>query len=253
MKIIEDIISTIKESTRDILVKEVRIGPFWTGVWSKYGGLASTTFIHEPAMPPPLREAGHLTGKSILELCNYANSNCLLQASVGMAAINSALEIDLSKCQNINAAEVLYEKGKNKKVVVVGHFPFVNKLRKFTKELWVVERRPQSGDIPASEAKRVIPQADIVAITGTALINGTMEELLAWCPKKSLIMVLGPTTPLSPVWFDYGVDLISGTRVTDPELVLRLVSEGVVFKQIHGRGVKLVTIQKESYSRSKQS
>jgi uncharacterized protein (DUF4213/DUF364 family) len=247
MKIIEDIISTIEKSTRDILVKEVRIGPFWTGVWSKYGGLASTTFTHEPEMPPPIREAGNLTGKSILELCDYANSDCLLQASVGMAAINSALEVDLNKCQNINAAEVLYEKGKNKKVVVVGHFPFVDKLRELTKELWVVERKPQSGDIPASEAKRVIPQADVIAITGTALINGTMGELLSWCPKKSIVMVLGATTPLSPVWFDYGVNLVSGTRVIDPELVLRFVSEGVVFKQIHGRGVKLFTIQKDNY------
>lgn len=246
MKIIEDIISTIEKSARGILVKEVRIGPFWTGVWSKYGGLASTTFTHEAEMPPPIREAGNLTGKSILELCDYANSDCLLQASVGMAAINSAIEVDLDKCQNINAAEVLYEKGENKKVVVVGHFPFVKKLRKLTKVLWVVERRPQSGDILASEAMRIIPQADIIAITGTALINGTMGELLTLCPKKSLVMVLGPTTPLSPVWFDYGVDLVSGTRVIDPELVLRFVSEGVVFKQIHGRGVKLLTIQKES-------
>ena len=247
MKIIEDIISTIEERTREILVKEVRIGPFWTGVWSKYGGLASTTLIHEPEMPPPIKEAGNLTQKSIIELCNYANSDCLLQASVGMAAINSALEVDLNRCQNINAAEILYEKGKNKKVVVVGHFPFVNKLREITKDLWVVERKPQSGDIPASEAKRVIPQADVIAITGTALINGTIGELLSLCPKKSLVMVLGPTAPLSPVWFDYGVDLISGTRVIDPRLVLRMVSEGVVFKQVHGRGVKLLTIQKGNY------
>lgn len=247
MKIVEDIISTIEESTRDVLVKEVRIGPFWTGVWSKYGGLASTTFTHKPEMPPPIREAGNLTRKSILELCDYANSDCLLQASVGMAAINSALEVDLNKCQNINAAEVLYEKGEDKKVVVVGHFPFVNKLRKLTKKLWVVERKPQSGDIPASEAKRVIPQADVIAITGTALINGTMGELLSWCPKKSIVMVLGATTPLSPVWFDYGVDLVSGTRVIDPKLILRLVSEGIVFKQIQGRGVKLLTIRKENY------
>ncbi|GAH30968.1 unnamed protein product, partial [marine sediment metagenome] len=76
MKIIEDIISTIEKSARDILVKEVRIGPFWTGVWSKYGGLASTTFTHEPTMPPPIRETGRLTEKSILELCDYANSDC---------------------------------------------------------------------------------------------------------------------------------------------------------------------------------
>jgi len=247
MKLIDDIISTINEKTRYELVKEVRIGPFWTGVWSKYGGLASTTFTHSPAMPPPIKNAGDLTQKTILEVCNYANSNCLLKASVGMAAINSAIEVDLKKSQNINASEVLFEKGNNKNVVVVGHFPFVSKLRQFTKKLWVVERKPQSGDIPASEATRVIPQADVIAITGTALINGSMGELLSLCPKKSLVMVLGPTAPLSPVWFDYGVDLVSGTRVIDPQLVLRMVSEGVVFKQVHGRGVKLLTIQKDNY------
>ena len=250
MKIIEDLISSIPESGKDTFVKEVRIGPFWTGVWSKYCGLASTTFIHEPNMPPPIKDAGSLTNKNIAELCNFAYSDCLLQASVGIAAINSAIKIDLNQCHEINAAEVLFEKGKDKKVVVVGHFPFVKKLGKVAKKLWIVERRPQVGDIPANEAARVIPEADIVAITGTALINRTMESLLTLCPKKSLVMILGASTPLSSVWFDYGVDFISGTRVFNPKLILRMVSEGVTFKQVHGRGIKLLTIQKEKHNQS---
>ena len=190
MKLIDDIISTIDENTKNDLVKEVRIGPFWTGVWSKYGGLASTTFTHAPAMPPPIKEAGCLTEKHIGEICDYAKSDCLLKSSIGMAAINSAIEVDLDKCQNINASEILFRKGKDKNVVIVGHFPFVNELRRLTKKLWVVERKPQCGDIPANEAKRVIPQADVISITGTALINGTMGDLLSLCPKKSLVMVL---------------------------------------------------------------
>jgi len=76
MKIIDDIISTIDKKTKNALVREVRIGPFWTGVWSKYGGLASITFTHEPAMAPPIKEAGSLTEKSIGEICHYANSDC---------------------------------------------------------------------------------------------------------------------------------------------------------------------------------
>jgi uncharacterized protein (DUF4213/DUF364 family) len=248
MKIIKDLIDTIDDKTKKMLIKEVRIGPFWTGVWSKYCGLASTTFVHKPDMPPPIKEAGNLTNKNVEEICNFAYSDCLLQASVGIAAINSAIEVDLKRCQEINAAEILFEKGEDKKVAIVGHFPFVNGLRKVTKKLWVIERRPQVGDIPASEATRVIPEAEVIAITGTALINDTMEDLLALCPKKSLVMILGASTPLSPVWFDYGIDFISGTRVVDPELILRMVSEGVTFKQVHGRGIKLFTIQKEKYN-----
>lgn len=242
MKLLDDIIASIK---KDAPVTEVRIGPFWTGVRSRYCGMASTTFIHEHENRNPVEEAGSLTTKSALELCRYAFSSSLLEASVGMAAINSIIEVDLNKCQDINAGKVLEERGNGKKVAVVGHFPFVTRLREVASEVWVVERRPQSGDLPANEAERVIPRADVVAITGTALINGTMASLLNMCRKDSLVMVLGPTTPLTPIWFDYGVDLVSGTRVVDPELVMRFVSEGVVFKQLHGRGLKLLTMVKD--------
>ncbi len=239
MKLIADIIAGIKEDTP---VKEVRIGPFWTGVESRYCGLATTTYTHDPLGRYPVLDSGFLTEKSGLELCQYAFSDSLLEASVGLAAINSLLEVDMANCKNINAGQVLEEKGAGKKMVVVGHFPFVEKLKEIAGTLWVLERRPQSGDLPADQAERVIPQADVVAITGTALINGTMEGLLKLCRPDSLVMVLGPTTPLTPLWFDYGVDIVSGTRVVDPAKVLRFVSQGVVFKQLRGRGVRLLTM-----------
>jgi uncharacterized protein (DUF4213/DUF364 family) len=166
----------------------------------------------------------------------------LLERSIGLAAINSLLDVDLSLCREVNAAEVLSEQGRGKRICVVGHFPFIPRLREQAEELWVLERRLRIGDLPAEEAARVIPQADVLAITGTALINSTMDELLALARKDALVMVLGPTTPLSPVWFSYGVSLVSGTVITDPSVVLRLASEGIVFNQFHGRGVRLVTM-----------
>lgn len=242
MSLIDAIIASL---SGDEFVKEVRIGPFWTGVWSRYCGLASTTFTHEHENRFPVGEAGFLTGKSARELCRYATSASLLEASIGLAAINSLIEVDMEQCQDINAGELLIERGAGKRVAVVGHFPFVPGLRRVARELWVLEKRPQDGDLPAGTAGIVIPRADVVAITGTALINGTMESLLKLCRKDTLVMVLGPTTPLTPLWFDYGVDLISGTRVVEPEVVLKFVSEGVVFKQLHGRGVRLLTMAKK--------
>jgi len=44
------------------------------------------------------------------------------------------------------------------------------------------------------------------------------------------------------VLFDYGVSAISGTRVIDPETVLRCVSQGATFRQI--RGVRLLTMER---------
>jgi hypothetical protein len=57
-----------------------------------------------------------------------------------------------------------------------------------------------------------------------------------------LVIVLGPTTPLSPVLFDYGVDMVSGTKVVDVEAVLRCISQGATFKQV--KGVRLLTLRR---------
>jgi len=126
----------------------------------------------------------------------------------------------------------------------VGHFPFVSALREAAARLWVLELRPRPGDVGAEEAQAAVPEADIVAITGSAFINHTVERLLSLCQPESFVVVLGPTTPLSPVLFDYGVDVISGTRVVDPELALRCLSEGATFRQI--RGIRLLTMERQS-------
>ena len=94
----------------------------------------------------------------------------------------------------------------------------------------------------AEEASCILPQADVAAITGTALINHTLDELLDLCRPETSVMVLGPSTPLSPVLFDHGVDVISGTVVVDTDLVLTLIGQGATFRQVHGPGVRLLTM-----------
>jgi uncharacterized protein (DUF4213/DUF364 family) len=127
-------------------------------------------------------------------------------------------------------------------VAIVGSFPFVPRLRDKVGELWVLERHPSEGELLSDEASRVLPEADVVAITGTALINHTLDGLLALCREDSAVMVLGPSTPLSPVLFDYGVDVVSGTQVVDVDLVLKLISQGATFRQVKGPGVRLLTM-----------
>jgi uncharacterized protein (DUF4213/DUF364 family) len=83
----------------------------------------------------------------------------------------------------------------------------------------------------------------VVAITGSAFINHSLEALLDLCPADAFVVVLGPTTPLSPVLFDHGADVISGTRVVDPELAMRSASEGATFRQI--QGIRLLTMERK--------
>jgi hypothetical protein len=119
-------------------------------------------------------------------------------------------------------------------VALVGHFPFVPKVREKAKALWVIEKNPKEGDLPESEGDQRIRQADVVAITGAALVNHTLDRMLQLCNPRAFVILLGPTVPLSPVLFEYGVDALSGTRVADPELALLCVSQGANFRQIPG-------------------
>jgi len=232
MKILDDLTSTLNSEAR---VRDIRQGLFHTGVLTRECGLAAT--LPRDALrqeQPSVKEPGSLLGIDALELAQMAYSEGILEAAIGMATINSLLEIDEGRCENLNAGDLIAEKGKNKRVAIVGHFPFISKLRKIAKELWVIEKNPQEGDFTEAETENLIPQADVVGITGTAFTNHTVEHLLKLCNSKAYVVILGDTAPLSPILFDYGVDAISGTKVIDPELVLRCVSQGATYRQIKG-------------------
>jgi len=240
MKIIDDLLSILNFNAT---VKDIRQGVFHTGVLTRNCGLAAS--LPRDALqqkPPMVKEPGFLLEKSTQELAQMAYSQSLLEAAIGMATINSLLEIDGDSCIELNAAELILEKGKQKRIAIVGHFPFIPKVRETAKQLWVIEKNPKEGDLDETEADDLIPQADIVAITGTALTNHTLDHLLDLCIPGAYVIILGDTAPLSPALFDHGVDAVLGTMVADPKLALRCVSQGANFRQI--RGVKRLTMMK---------
>ena len=238
MKIIDDLLSTLD---CEAPIRDIRQGPLQTAVLTRYCGLAATP--HEPGphhSTTLVDEAGSLLEKNTVKLAQMAYSPSTLEASIGMAAINSLIEIEESRCVELNAGDLLAEKGRGRKVALVGHFPFVPELRQITKELRVIERQPQLGDFAENEAEWLIPKAEVVGITGTTFTNHTIEHLLGLCAPQAYVIILGGTAPLSPVLFNYGVDAISGVQVIEPETVLRSVSQGATFRQL--KGIRLLTM-----------
>ncbi len=229
MKVIDDLISSLD---KDGVVQEVYSCVLWTAVMTRHWGLASS-FRQEHPCHGRIRGVGEMRGKPAIELAEYALSDNLLEASIGMATINSLVDVDEAKCSDVNAGDILAEKGRGKNIVVVGHFPFTEKLKKVAKKLWILEQKPRDEDLPAEAAEDILPRADVIGLTGTSLINHTFEDLMSLCKNKFVVMV-GPTSPLSPVLFDYGVDVISGIRVVRPERMLACITEGAMFRQIEG-------------------
>ena len=236
--LIDDLLSSLPDDHTP--VRSVTVGAYWTAVCSRHCGLATTIIGNKPHDHTTIvHDAGLLHLKSAQELAEYAHSENPLEASIGVAAINSLLEMDENNAVEINASEVLMEQGAGKNVALVGHFPFIPRLRKSVGNLWVIEQNPSGDDYPAQSAADLIPRADVVALTGSALINHTLEGLLELCRPDALVMILGPSTPLSPVLFEHGVSIIAGSRVIDEDAVLHAIGQGATFQQV--KGVRLLT------------
>jgi uncharacterized protein len=226
MKLIDDLIYAGRHNAAP--ARDVRVGISWTGVWGSQCGLSKTyglPFVHGNYT----REMGHLTEKTTLELAEYSKSWNLVEASIGLAAINAM--ITPNKTRDVNAQDIILAKGEGKRVAVSGAFPFTPQLKKLAKQLWVFELEqsfinPAQGIINEAAAEYLIPECDMVIITGSTLINKTMERLLELARQaKAYTVILGPSTPLSEVLFDYGANLVAGAQVIKPEPVLLKLSQ----------------------------
>jgi uncharacterized protein len=228
----------------DAPIRSVLVGAHWTVVCSRHCGMAATLVNNHTRGHSLVRDVGCLHTKSARELAEYARSDNLLEASVGVAAINSLLAEDESGAVEVNAVKVLIEHGRGKNVALVGHFQFIPKLRPAVGQLWVIEQHPVDGEY---SAKLAIPKADVVVITSSALINHKLDGLLALRRPEALVMMLGPSTPLSPVLFDYGVTILSGARVVDEEAACQTISQGATFQQVEG--VRLLSLMNKKEDR----
>jgi uncharacterized protein (DUF4213/DUF364 family) len=238
----------------DTPIRRVLIGVHWTAVVLDTDpircGIASTIHVghgdhHRSGSPMP--EAGRLLQYSGRQLAEGLRSERPLEASVGMAAFNALLDVDEGACVELNAEDIIVERGQGRRVAIVGHFPFVERIRQVADECWVVELNPRPGDVPAERSAEVLSQADIVALTGTSLINHTFDKVMEACRPEAFVLLLGPSAPLTPVLFEAGVGAISGTRVIHIEKVLPLVEQGATFRQIkRSGGVRLLTMVREA-------
>ena len=252
MTLIDRLLATVTSGVPNLSyrVVDVRVGTHWTivvveTVQGLRAGLASTQIVHDPEHgQPAVREAGKLIGKPALELAALAHSASPTERSIGFATLNALLEVDEAACVDVNAEELILRQGISHNVAIVGHFPFVPRVREVAKTCSVLELNPSEGDLPADRAPEILPQADVVAITGMTLVNGTFEELAALCRPDAYVLVLGATTPLTPLLFDYGVSAISGAILTDISAALIAVSQGANFRQIPGK--RLVTMTRRN-------
>ena len=236
--VLEQIIDSLRIEDQEI--RRVIIGLHTTYVANKkQAGISSTLRLDAvsggPHGHPAIRGAGELEKKRGVDLCQYVYSNAGIEASVGMAAINSYIAIDFKRCRELNALKIIMKEGEGRNIAVIGDFPFVKKLKHIAKNLFVFELSSMGeGYLLPHQMPEFLPRADVVAITGTTLINRTFPDVVKYIRKGAYRLILGPSTPMSPVLFDYGIDALCGSYVKDSTAVEHHVQQAVPFKFIKG-------------------
>jgi uncharacterized protein (DUF4213/DUF364 family) len=242
MTVLDDLLNSVTPNDLDIPARDVLVGLYWTAVQGAKVGLAATPADITCCFAEDVKDVGQLHIRAVGELAQGLRSSHPLEVTIGMAALNSLIEVDEADGVEINARKVILERGRGKNVVTIGHFAFTDALREVAADTWVLELHPTPGDVPAARASELLPQADVIGLTATTLLNGTFESLAKLFPPKALVVMLGPSTPLSTVLFDYGVTMLGGALVTDPDVALRYIGQG---SSLHGvPGVKRITLMK---------
>ena len=232
--ILERLLSSQKE---DAVVRDVRVCAFFSAVRSRNMGLASTLRrIPHQGNGPPVPRAGDLVPASARAIASLARSDSLLEASIGLAALNSMIAVDPRDLEDRNAGDLIAERGRGRPVAVVGDFPFVRKLRGQASELWVFEQGVKVGrdNLSEEQMSTVLPRAEVAAISSTTLLNHTLESILDHLTPGCFTVLVGPSTPLTSVLLDLGLDALCGSVVVDPERAIACLSQGATFRQVEG-------------------
>jgi uncharacterized protein (DUF4213/DUF364 family) len=231
---------------RDERVLDVRIGLGYTAVQLADGstGVALTFHRDSGGGCTVFKGLRPLAGNAASELLDLLPSADPIEAAVGLACANALANRPGGEYLDGDVLGHL-DLSPRDHVGMVGHFgPLVGPVRKKVRSLTVFEQieEPVGALRPAKEAAKVLPECQVALITATSIINHSMDDLLQASGNCRVVAVLGASTPLLPgVFAGTPVSLLSGVVVTDPQAVLRIVSEGggMRFFKPHIRKVNL--------------
>ena len=165
-----------------------------------------------------------LVGMKISQAAYAVMSWNMEEASEGMAVVNAyynTRERTETLCTGMSfsgALDGLDISGKTIGLVghLVNHSGISQQLLEKAEKCYILEREPKPGDYPDSACEYLLPQCDIVVITGSAAINKTMPRLLT-LSQNSQIILTGPSVTLCAELMSLGIKRLYGLEIEDCE------------------------------------
>ena len=168
-------------------------------------------------------------GRPAAELLGLSSSERSFERSLGLAAANALAAIETRDYLSGDILANLQIRTSDK-VAMAGDFrPLEPQLRSMCAELKILELKTNGDDglIPFEQADSIIPFSEVVIVTGAAIVNGTLDEILEMAEGCRELAVLGPSTPLCPQAFEGSpVTMLSGNLIEDADFILKTIAEG---------------------------
>jgi uncharacterized protein len=247
--ILQDTIELLRRKYNDYIetlyISEVRIGVFMTAVRLSDNSFGiSSTFQNIPMnCYKKSRDFGdftpnRITGLKVIDLLESTKKNGIIE-TLKVAVLNAISSKylgnpDYKILRNTDPIDLI-DLNSNKTITIVGAFQsYIQNISKTNSRLFVLELNEDAFNeedkkyfVPANDYPKVLPISDIVIITGLTLVNGTLDDLLKAIKPETQIIVTGPSSSFIPeVLFANNVKIIGSVKITNPELMLKVVSEG---------------------------
>lgn len=254
LSVIAETIEILKEkspiSLQDVWVDDLVIGIFFTGVKlsTAHAGCAFTPIgeIPEavccPTSAARMPQAGNLGGNPVLEILKYAMDPNVLKSAIGAATLN-ALTQWIIESEEKGEYQVIKDKDgfdlleiqPHETVSLIGAFgPYIRRLKTMGNPFFIIEKTAQTLKLdemkyfkPESEMRNALEKSGVVIITGTAIVNHTIDPILSLITNGKRTAIIGPTASMIPyAFFQRGVDIMAGVRILNSESMMKILKQG---------------------------
>ena len=242
-RLIDDLIESMQHPSA--IIAEIAVGSHFIGIRADNNGKMCAGLASTLGAIPTDEErqmVAGMVGKPLDEAAGQLKSTSAFSISFGAAALNTGITAPQNQ-PGIEASQIMAERGKDGETVLVGDFPFTDWLRQQVKTLHLFELQKVAGRTPPDQWDAILGRCHVLGLTGTTLITRAMATYLEKAPQAYTI-IIGPTTPLSPVLFSHGADVLAGCQVVSPDPVFEGIRKGLSFREFKKLGVQFIAWKK---------
>ena len=245
--IIEEIVLDSIKQAREFQVTDLCVGLRYTYAIVKVGnevsvGLAYTPIEDLSSCRLPVRKPSL---ENILDLARSINP---IEKSIAIAVSNAITNMYYDPPENSIGKDLLdlMHVGSSDKVLFVGYIgPLIARALKTGCQVYIVERNPtrRRDALPDTMVYRLLDVVNKLIITGSSIVNETIDVILEKTPKDVVKAVVGATAACNPeVLFRHKVDYIASFKPSREHIkeITELVKMGRGTREIYRYGVKYV-------------